>query len=288
MNTVDMYNSELGLDTFARPVSSRMGYWTGWKTIAKWLGLTALIFTYAPLVWLALMSISEKPLSGMPFPLSFEHYRALADEPRWVEPFMASVIIGLLVAFVCMVIATAVGRAIPYSRRPGSFVLFAVIPLFVPGMSIGAALFIFLRTVLGLKLGYWAIFLGHLIWALPFSLLIVLVIAVRFDYRLLEAAEDLGASSWRRFWDIEFPSLRPGIVGAGLFGFLLSFNEILRSTFLRGTEATMPVWNWIMAASQQSQVPIIFSLATIVLLVTLPLLGGFFWLLFVKLDRASS
>ena len=72
----------------------------------------------------------------------------------------------------------------------------------------------------------------------------------------------------------------------GLFGFLLSFNEMLRSIFLRGTETTMPIWNWIMASSQQSQVPIIFSLATIVLAVVLPLLAGVFWLLFARMDRS--
>ena len=56
-------------------------------------------------------------------------------------------------------------------------------------------------------------------------------------------------------------------------------------TIFKDAGTTMPVWNWIMAASQQSQVPIIFALATIVLLVTLPLLAGVFWLLFVRLDR---
>ena len=270
---------------YERPTANRVGFGRGWPTLAKYCGIVALALTYFPLLWLALMSFSQRPLSGIPFPLSFEHYRALVQEPRWIEPFLSSVALGLLVALVCMFLATAVGRAIPHAKRPGALVLFAIIPLFIPGISMGAALFIFLRTVLDLKLGYWAVFLGHVVWALPFSLLIVLVIAVRFDHRLLEAAEDLGASPWRRFWDIEFPILRPGIVGAGLFGFLLSFNEILRSTFLRGTEATMPVWNWMMAASQQSQVPIIFSLATIILIVTLPVLGGFFWLLFVKLER---
>ncbi len=271
--------------TVSNSISNRLGFSSSWPKLAKWSGYCALVLIYFPLLWLALMSISQKPLSGLPFPLSLEHYRALASEPRWVEPFVSSVVIGLIVAFVCMVVATAVGRAIPNAKRPGALVLFAIAPLFVPGMSMGAALFIFWRTFLDLKLGYWAIFLGHIVWALPFSLLMVLVIAVRFDYRLLEAAEDLGANSWRRFWDIEFPILRPGIVGAGLFGFLLSFNEILRSTFLRGIESTMPVWNWTMAASQQTQVPIIFSLSTIVLIFTLPLLGGFFWVLFVKLDK---
>ena len=78
---------------------------------------------------------------------------------------------GLIVALVCMVVATAVGRAIPQLRRPGGVVLIALLPLFVPGMTMGAALFIFLRSFLGLKLGFWSIFIGHIVWALPFSLL---------------------------------------------------------------------------------------------------------------------
>ena len=36
----------------------------------------------------------------------------------------------------------------------------------------------------------------------------------------------------------------------------------------------MPIYNWTMTASHQSQVPIIFSLATILLAVTLPVMGG--------------
>lgn len=259
--------------------------WRHWHGFGKWAGLTVLVMIYFPLFWLALMSVSRSPLSGIPFPLSLEHYAALFTDPRWLAPFGASVAIAALVGIICAVVATLVGRALPRSRRPGAVVLLCILPLFVPGMSMGAALFIFLRSFLGLKLGFWSVFLGHFIWAFPFALLIILVLTIRFDHRLIEAGADLGASSWQIFRDIEFPLLMPGIVGAGLFGFLLSFNEVLRTIFLRGTETTMPVWNWIMAASQQSQVPIIFALATIVLLVTLPLLAGVFWLLFVRLDR---
>lgn len=260
-------------------------YWRGWAVLAKWGGFVLIGLIYFPLFWLALMSISEKPLSGIPYPLSGENYVALFEDLRWVEPFVASIVVGLIVALVCTVVATFVGRAIPLLNRPGRVVLLALLPLFVPGMSMGAALFIFLRSFLGFKLGFWSILIGHVVWALPFSLLIVLVLTTRFDHRLVEAAADLGASKWQTFWDIEFPILLPSIVGAGLFGFLISFNEMLRSIFLRGTETTMPIWNWIMASSQQSQVPIIFSLATIVLAVVLPLLAGVFWLLFAKLDR---
>ncbi len=263
----------------------RISRWKGWTGVAKGFGFFAIAMIYLPLLWLAVMSFSASPLSGLPYPLTLANYGELAGDDRWIPPLQVSLVMSLLVALVCMVIATMVGRSITRMRRPGGVLLLTLLPLFVPGLTMGAALFIFLRTMLGLKMGYWSIFLAQLVWALPFALLLVLVIASRFDLRLLEAAEDLGAPPWRRFWDIEMPLLRPGVFGAGVFGFLLSFNELLRSLFLRGVETTMPIYNWAMAASQQSQVPIIFSLATIILFVTLPIMGLFFWFLFVKLDR---
>jgi ABC-type spermidine/putrescine transport system permease subunit II len=264
----------------------RFTAWPHWPMIAMLGGLLVIFLTYVPILWLAVMSFSERPLSGIPYPLTLEHYASLAADLRWLEPFWQSTVLGLVVGITCMIVATAVGRAIPRMPRPGGVVLIALLPLFVPGLTMGAALFIFFRSLLGLRLGMWSIFIAHLVWALPFALLLVLVIATRFDHRLLEAAEDLGASRWRRFWDIEFPILRPGIIGAGIFGFLLSFNELLRSIFLRGSETTMPIYNWTMTASHQSQVPIIFSLATILLAVTLPVRGVFFLLLFNRLDKS--
>lgn len=263
----------------------RASRWRVWPGIAMGLGFFALAAIYVPVVWLAVMSFAESPLSGIPYPLTMANYGQLAADERWRPPLLTSLWMSCLVALCCMVVATMVGRAITRMRRPGPVLLLTLLPLFVPGLTMGAALFIYLRILMGFTMGLWSIFVAQLIWALPFSLLLVLVVASRFDLRLLEAAEDLGASPWRRFWEIEMPLLRPGIFGAGVFGFLLSFNELLRSLFVRGVETTMPIYNWAMAASQQSQVPIIFSLATIILFVTLPIMGAFFWFLFAKLDR---
>ncbi|SNB72347.1 spermidine/putrescine transport system permease protein [Arboricoccus pini] len=260
----------------------RLSGWSGWGRVGMCLGFFAIAMIYVPIALLALMSISQSPLSGIPYPLTLQHYGTLLSDGRWLLPLQKSVIMGVVVAFTCMLVATLVGRAITRMKRPGGVLIVSLIPLFVPGLTMGAALFIFLRTMLDLKLGLWSIFVAHMVWALPFALLLVLVVASRFDLRLLEAASDLGANNWQRFWQIEFPILRPGIMGAGIFGFLLSFNELLRSIFVRGQETTMPIYNWAMAASQQSQVPIIFALATIILLVTLPVMSIFFWLLFRK------
>lgn len=235
---------------------------------------------YVPLVWLALLSFAANPLSGNPFPLSLASYELLLSDPNWRPPLKASLLTSAAVGLCCMVIATVVGRAITRMRRPGPALLITLLPLFVPGLTMGAALFILFNTVLSLRLGFWSIFLAQLLWALPFAILLVAIIASRLDLRLLDAAEDLGAPPRRRFIDIELPLLLPGITGAGIFGFLLSFNELTRSLFVRGLEVTMPIYNWIMASSQQSQVPIIFSLATITMTVSLPVVFFFFFHMF--------
>jgi ABC-type spermidine/putrescine transport system permease subunit II len=263
---------------------STLGQWAGWAKIAIATGVFGIAMIYVPVVWLVVMSFSAAPLSGIPYPLTLTNYYDLLRDPRWLTPLWTSLGLSILVAFVCAVAATMLGRAVTRMRKPGAVLLVTLLPLFVPGLTMGAALFISFRMLLDLRLGLLSLVVAQMIWAFPFTLLLVLFVASRFDLRLLEAAEDLGASPWQRFWDIEMPLLRPGIFGAAVFGFLLSFNELLRSLFVRGVATTMPIYNWAMAASQQSQVPIIFSLSSIILAVTAPIMGLFFWILFVKLD----
>lgn len=270
------------LTVWERVVQSR-----GWRLYGVAAGVFGVFMIYFPILWLMLLSFSSRPLSGAPVPLTLEHYSSLFRNSQWLSPFMASILISLAVAFSCMVLATMVARSITRSGRPGPVLGLTLLPLFVPGLTMGSALFIFFRTALNLDLGFWSIYLAQLIWALPFCLLLVLVVASRLNLTLLDAAKDLGASPWRSFWDIEFPLLLPGIVGAGLFGFLLSFNELPRSLFVRGMSTTMPIYNWAMAASQQSNVPIMFALTTLIVVLTLPLIGALFWVLFVRLNPSK-
>jgi ABC-type spermidine/putrescine transport system permease subunit II len=266
----------------ATRISRRNNQGNAWSRIARLCGFFALALIYVPVVWLGIMSVSAEPLSGRPYPLTFNHYELLFANTNWHAPFLNSILLGLTVSVACMICGTFVARSIVALARPGPVVMMAVLPLFVPGLTIGAALFVMLRTVLDLRLGFWSLFIAHMVWAFPFALLLILIVMLRFDRRLIQAAEDLGAKPFRRFVDIELPLLMPGISGAGIFSFLLSFNELLRSTFLRGTETTMPIYNWAMASAQQSQVPIVFSLSTLILLVTLPTMAAIFLFLFAR------
>ena len=241
---------------------------------------------YAPIVWLALMSATSQPLSGIPGSFTGEWYERLFQSTKWVDPLWLSLVIATVVGVASMVSATLVGRALPHMRGRGPVLFAVILPLFVPGVIMGTALFMYFRSFMGLKLGYWSLGIGHFVWAFPFCLLAVVVMASRFDTRLLDAAADLGAGAWERFWHIEFPALRPGIVAAGLFGFLLSFNELSRSIYVGGRKTTLPLYAWAQASSHSSNVPLIYALNTLALLASLILICGAFWMLFVRKERA--
>jgi len=260
--------------------------WPIWKKLGALTGILALVGIYAPILWLMVMSVSGEPLSGIPGDFTGQWYNALATNTNWLWPLWLSVLLGIAVALTCMVCATLVGRAIPRIRHgKGAILAVTLLPLMIPGVVVGTALFLYLRVLLGLKMGMWSLFAGHLVWSFPFALLAVLVVALRFDTRLLESGADLGANAWQRFRGIEFPLLKDGIISGGLFAFLLSFNEIARSIYLRGRIETLPIYLWQQASTKTSNVPLIYSLNVIILIVSTVIVGIAFWLLFGRRDK---
>lgn len=236
------------------------------------MGCVGILLMYGPVVWLGVMSISARPLTGKPGPFTLVWYDKLFADLRWIDPLLTSLGIATLVSILCMITATAVGRVLPHIGKAGVWLLLLfLIVLFVPGVMLGVDFIMFYRLFLGIRTGIWSLVLAHFVWAFPFALLGVLVVAARFDVRLLEVAADLGANGWRRFRDIEMPLLFPGILSAGFFGFLLSLNELPRSIYLRGGVTTLPLFQWAEASSHTTMVPLIYGLSTLITIASLVL-----------------
>jgi putative spermidine/putrescine transport system permease protein len=82
---------------------------------------------------------------------------------------------------------------------------------------------------------------AQLTWTLPFGLLIMFAIFNRFDRRYEEAARDLGATPWQSFAHVVLPIIGPSVIGIGLFGFTLSWDEVARSSQAIGDVNTLPL-----------------------------------------------
>ena len=131
---------------------------------------------------------------------------------------------SLLIAVLASVTATALGTLIALAlvrhqfrgRAPINFLIF--LPMAAPEIVLGASLLtLFLNQAL-LDLGFWTIFIAHVMFCISFVVVTVRARLVDFDRHLEEAAADLGATGLATFRLVTLPLLWPAILAGGLLG----------------------------------------------------------------------
>src|SRR6266851_4788426 len=145
--------------------------------------------------------------------------------------FDRSMILGVATMLVTVVASFSAGLAFR-SRFVGSGVIFylAIASLIVPSILISLGIGLLFRVMGWDPAWYSSAFGAHLTWTLPFGLLIMFAVFNRFDRRYEEAARDLGATPWQAFRHVVLPLIAPSLIGVGLFGFTLSWDEIARTS----------------------------------------------------------
>lgn len=212
--------------------------------LAIWL-MTAIGLAMIYLPPLYLVGVSFNPALQPALPalndLSLTWYAALAKERNLIAALRES----LMIAGVTAVLATllALLSALAYmelGKWRSRWFMFVLMPMFIPGVIQGLALSVIFGRV-GIKPFWGTVVAGHLLWALPFAFTVILTSfsAVRRSYLL--AATDLGASWWRQLVDVILPLIRPGLIAAFIFAFLLSLNEFNRAFYLVGRQNTLPL-----------------------------------------------
>jgi putative spermidine/putrescine transport system permease protein len=120
----------------------------------------------------------------------------------------------------------------------------------------------------GTALGLFTSALGaHLTWTLPFGLLIMFAVFNRFNPAYEEAARDLGATPWQGFRHVVLPLIAPSVVGIGMFGFTLSWDEIARTSQAIGDVNTLPLE--LQGLTTTVTTPSIYALGTVTTVVSL-------------------
>ncbi len=84
-----------------------------------------------------------------------------------------------------------------------------------------------------------AVTMGLVYSYLPFMILPLYAALERFDTRLKEAAQDLGASRWHTFWRVTFPISMPGVIAGSILVFIPSAGEFVIPDLLGGSRTVM-------------------------------------------------
>ena len=247
------------------------------------------LFLYGPMIAIFMLSF-QGPQGGLTFPMngvSFHWFAKLFSGNGIVDigsAFKRSLSLGLIVMILTVIISVAAGLA--FRKKfwgAGALFYVAIASLIVPSIvtSLGIALefrvmddvarnTFFPRWDTGM--GLFTSGLGaHLSWTLPFGLLIMFAIFNRFDARLEEAARDLGATPWQSFAHVILPIILPSVIGIGLFGFTLSWDELARSSQAIGPVNTLPLE--LQGLTTTVTNPDIYALGTVISAVSFVVIG---------------
>ncbi|MGD0563719.1 MAG: ABC transporter permease [Roseiarcus sp.] len=240
------------------------------------------LFLYGPMIVIFILSF-QGPSGGLTFPMngvSLHWFERLWQGGGIVDiagAFKRSLQLGIVVMILTVALSLSAGLA--FRKRffgAGALFFVAVASLIVPSIvtSLGIALEFrllddFLKSHgpaliadgLTTTMGLFTSGLGaHLTWTLPFGLLVMFAIFNRFDQRYEEAARDLGATPWQTLRHVVLPIILPSVIGVGLFGFTLSWDEIARSSQAIGERNTLPME--LQALTTTVTTPDIYALGT--------------------------
>ncbi|MFB9835990.1 ABC transporter permease subunit [Actinoallomurus acaciae] len=244
-----------------------------------WL-LVVDVFVLMPLAIIIVDSFSSVSYGTWPPPgLSLKWYANLFDQTGLGSAALLSLEVALAATVISVAIGTAMSTALVRDRMPGRRAIesFALSPTVVPKVAFGFAGFIYLHR-LGLFGGVTGLVVTHVVIVLPFVVIVLTAALMRADTTLEAAARDLGASPLRAFRLVTIPQIRPALIAAALFAFVVSFDEVDMTVFLLAPDQnTLPVWMFVYL--QKYQDPTLAALSALLIAAALLIAGAVAFLL---------
>jgi spermidine/putrescine transport system permease protein len=204
----------------------------------------AYLFLFVPLLVLIVYSFNASRSTVVWSGFTVDWYAQVFEDSRLRKALWNSTIIAMVSATISTAIGTVTALAIVRRDFPGRDALSTLLmaPLVLPEIVVAVAFLVFM-VVIDVKLGLFTLIVGHILVALPFTILIVRAAASALDRRLEEAAADLGANEVQIFQRVTMPLLMPAVFTAFLMAATLSFDNFVMSTFTTGVgTTTLPLY----------------------------------------------
>ncbi len=248
----------------------------GWQAIRIW---TVLVygFMFLPVAVVVLLSFNANQFGSFPMTgMSLRWFEELWNNDAVMRAFRTSIVLGLMTAVISTTLGILASLALVRYKIPGrnTITTLLIAPILVPEVVLAVALLLFLNW-LGLGKSFALLLAGHVIFTLPFVILVVQARLVSIKRDVEEAALSLGASPVQTFFAVTLPLMLPAVAAGALFAFTISFDDITGTLFWKpGGVETVPTQIFSMLRNSIS--PEINALGTVMIVMTvgLPLLGA--------------
>ncbi len=234
--------------------------------ITTWL---VLVFFYLPIGVLILNSFNFSRFGTTWQGFTIKWYeRLLEREDLWVA-LVNSLQVAAFASIGAMILGTCAAFALHRhrSRLQTAHELLITMPLVLPEILMGMSLLL-LFVSLGVRLSLATVTLAHVTFCISYVTLVVQARLQDFDFQVVDAARDLGATRLQAFSRVLLPLLAPGILAGGLLAFTLSIDDFVVTFFVKGPGAdTLPVVIYSMIKKSR-EFPVINALSTLLLIAT--------------------
>jgi putative spermidine/putrescine transport system permease protein len=243
-----------------------MTTWGSSHRLIKTLGVLLIALLVLPIV--VLIGVSFNAGVEQVFPphgFSVRWYANLANRQGFLEAAKLTLLLAAGSACFSVLVSLAAGVAITRYRFPGRDLVLTLLlsPLIVPQVVVGMA-FLVTLSALGIFNSIISLSILHCVITLPFALRVVVAALQLHPATIEEAAQSLGASPVRAFFSVTVPQIAPGLLTAGVFAFVTSFENFTASQFLVWDRTTLPIA--IYTSVQTENDPTVAALSTLIVL----------------------
>lgn len=245
------------------------------RIVMNILASAVIAFLVLPVLSVVPASLNSTSFIRIPPPeYSTRWFLTFFADVAWLRALRTSILTAFLATSLSVVLGTLAAIGLWRIERSWSqpLQMIMLVPLVVPTVITGVALYSTARnfglngTIIGLSI-------AHAILCLPYAVINIRVALQSINPIMLRAADGLGASPFYAFHRILLPNILPGVAGASVFSFVISFDELVVSIFLVGVRTvTLPVKMWEVIRTEFT--PIIAAAAVVML--TLSIILFFF------------
>ncbi len=227
--------------------------------------LLSLLFLFIPLFVIIFYSFNKSEgASFTGFSLVWYEKLFLHSGTLW-QSLLYSAIVALSSAVIATVLGTLASIGVCWHRFFGRTYIKTIsfLPMVLPEVIMGISLLIFLSGI-NMNLGLGTIIIAHATFCLPFVYLMVNARVDEFDYSIIEASYDLGATERQTLFKVIIPAIMPGVVSGFMMSITLSIEDFVITSLVNGNVVTLPIYVYNMIRHGVS--PVINALSFVLIM----------------------
>jgi iron(III) transport system permease protein len=198
-------------------------------------GLIAILLPFLVLIYASLVRVYTVPSLDSVSELTLRNYAFIATDELTRRSFVNSLLLGILSATVVVAITSVIAWVTLRTRIPGRGILdfLAFVPITIPGIVLGISLlWVYFTIPIRIYGTIWILLVAYVTRYLPYGIRATTAGLVQLHKELEEAAATAGARWWPTFRRVLLPLLRPTLVGAWVYVFIVSLRELGSSILL--------------------------------------------------------